>query len=99
MPAAGNFRKLEKAVLILITSVVVALVVSAVNSASVGTLKPIGQISLMPPSAQASILRAPLLSMSMFTQSAGIAPLVINVFVAGVIEFASVVVAPESLDS
>ncbi len=79
---------------LLITSVVVAPAVSAVSSASVGTLKPAGQMSFAPPSAQALVLLLPV-------ESAVLQSLeeVINLFIAGVMVVANVAVMPEVLDS
>jgi hypothetical protein len=45
LPAAGNLKKLEKAVAVLLTP---ESIVSAFNSSVFGTLKPAGQMSLTP---------------------------------------------------
>jgi hypothetical protein len=47
-PATGIFKKLEKALVAPSIGVVVAMVVSAASSPSVGTLKPAGQMSSLP---------------------------------------------------
>jgi hypothetical protein len=56
-----------------------------INSSSVGTLKPAGQMSLTPPSTQAAALSAPLISAPVplpLTQSPGTLWLMISVVVA-----------------
>ncbi len=85
---------------LLITSVVVALVVSAVSSSSVGTLKPVGQMSFAPPSVQALILLLPVESAVLQSpEEVEEVEVVINLFIAGVMVVANVAVMPEVLDS
>ncbi len=75
LPAAGSFRKLEKAVAVFVT---LKSTVSSFNSFILGTLKPAGQMSLTPPSFQAATLSPPRLSIPPFAQSRGVEPLLIN---------------------
>jgi hypothetical protein len=73
---------------------VLVIIVSAVISSSVGTLKPVGQMSFAPPSSQTVVRNAP--NESAFVQS--LLP-VIKVFVPGVMLLASVLVVAEVRDS